>query len=153
MFMTADYDEKFMSKALEQARKAFNCDEVPVGAVIVREGKIISRGYNRKEETRLATRHAEIAAIEKACKKLNNWRLTDCEIFVTLEPCMMCLGAIMEARIKRIVYGTMDIRFGFLRYFKDNQIDYPYNFEYRSGVLQEDAARLMKDFFRMRRGG
>lgn len=143
----------FMKEALKEARKAFDRHEVPVGAVIVRDGKIISRGYNKKESARKATRHAEIEAIEKACRKLENWRLNDCTIYVTLEPCMMCLGAILEARIKKVIFGADDLRMGFLRYFGEKKPPYAYSVEYESGVLGEDCAGLMRKFFKIRRGG
>jgi len=98
--------KKYMEAAYKEAVKAYKNDEVPVGAVIVKDNKIISTGYNKKESTNLATAHAEIIAINKACKKLKSWRLNDCEMYVTLEPCQMCLGAIKEARIKKVYFLT-----------------------------------------------
>ena len=98
--------KKYMEAAYKEAVKAYENDEVPVGAVIVKDNKIISTGYNKKESTNLATAHAEIIAINKACKKLKSWRLNDCEMYVTLEPCQMCLGAIKEARIKKVYFLT-----------------------------------------------
>lgn len=143
----------FMKEALKLAKKAFYQNEVPVGAVVVLEGKIIARGYNRKEKDMRTTRHAEIIAIEKACKKLKNWRLTGCEIYVTLEPCMMCTGAILESRIKRVIYGASDPRMGFLRYFRENQPPYAGDVEITAGIMAEESSHLMKDFFKERRGG
>ena len=96
--------EKIMKIALKNAKKALKHDEVPVGAVIVKNNKIISQAYNKKEKTKNVINHAEIIAISKACKKLKTWRLDDCEIYITMEPCMMCSGAIEQARIKKIIY-------------------------------------------------
>ena len=101
-------EEKFMNEALKEARKAYEKLEIPVGAVIVKNGKIISRAHNLKETKQTATAHAEILAIQKANKKLNNWRLIDCDMYVTLEPCSMCMGAIVSSRIKNIYIGTLD---------------------------------------------
>lgn len=97
---------KFISAAIKQAQKAYNASEIPVGAVVVKDGKIISRGYNKRESSQIATKHAEIIAIEKACKKLGSWRLEDCDIYVSLEPCPMCLGACVNARLKNIYYAA-----------------------------------------------
>ena len=95
-------NQKYMRQALTQAKKAYENGEVPIGAVIVYNGKVIARAYNKRNASKIATKHAEILAIEKACKKLNSWRLDDCDIYVTLEPCPMCAGAIMNARIKNV---------------------------------------------------
>lgn len=95
-----------MKMAIKEAQKAFSADEIPVGAVIVKDGKIIARGYNCREKSQIATKHAEIIAIEKACKKLGSWRLEDCEMYVSLEPCPMCLGACVNARLKNVYYGA-----------------------------------------------
>jgi len=100
--------EKFMKEALKEARKAYGKLEIPVGSVIVKDGKIIARAHNLKETKQSAIAHAEILAIQKANKKLNNWRLLDCDIYVTLEPCAMCMGAIISSRIKNIYIGTLD---------------------------------------------
>lgn len=97
---------KFISAAIKQAQKAYTAGEIPVGAVVVKDGKIISRGYNKRESSQIATKHAEIIAIEKACKKLGSWRLEDCDIYVSLEPCPMCLGACVNARLKNIYYAA-----------------------------------------------
>ena len=101
-------EEKFMNEALKEARKAYEKLEIPVGAVIVKNGKKISKAHNLKETKQTATAHAEILAIQKANKKLNNWRLIDCDMYVTLEPCSMCMGAIVSSRIKNIYIGTLD---------------------------------------------
>lgn len=148
-----DTDITFMKKALLQAKKAYKLGEVPVGAVIVRDGEIISRGYNKKEKKQSASMHAEIIAITRACKKVQNWRLEDCDIYVTLEPCMMCLGAILEARIKRVIFGADDLRMGFLKYFKENNVPYAYDVQFKGGVLAGESSKLLKSFFRERRGG
>lgn len=101
-----------MYEALKEAKKAYLKEEVPIGAVIVKDGKVIARAHNLREKTNNAISHAEIIAIEKACKKLNSWRLEDCTIYVTLEPCPMCLGAMMQARIKKVYYGALDKKNG-----------------------------------------
>ena len=104
-----DCNEKFMREALKEARKAYEKDEIPVGAIIVKDGKIISRAYNSRESSKNAIAHAEVLAIKKACKKLDAWRLLDCEMYVTLEPCPMCAGAILNARINCCYYGAENV--------------------------------------------
>ena len=99
-------NEYYMNIAIKEAKKAYKYEEVPVGAVIVKNNKVIAKAFNKKEKTKNVTKHAEIIAISKACKKLKNWRLEDCIIYVTMEPCMMCSGAIEQSRIKKIVYGV-----------------------------------------------
>ena len=105
-------NEKFMKEALKEAQKAYEKLEVPVGAVIVKDGKIIARAHNQKETKKDTTKHAEILAIQKASKKLESWRLIDCEMYITLEPCSMCAGAIINSRIKKIYIGTLDEKTG-----------------------------------------
>ena len=105
-------DEYYMQLAIKQAKKALKYNEVPVGAIIVKNNKIISKAFNKKEKNKDTTKHAEIIAISKACKKTKNWRLDDCEIYVTMEPCMMCCGAIEQSRIKKIVYCIPNSNFG-----------------------------------------
>ena len=102
-------DEKFMSVAIKEAKKANKNDEVPIGAVIVKDGVIVSKSYNKRNKSKIATHHAEILAIEKACKVLGDWRLEGCTIYVTLEPCPMCAGAIMNSRISKVVYGAQEL--------------------------------------------
>ena len=104
-------DEYYMKEALKQANIAYKKDEVPIGCIIVKEGKIISRSYNQKKLKNIATYHAEILAINKACKKLNTWHLEDCTLYTTVEPCLMCAGAIIQSRISRVVYGTKNKAF------------------------------------------
>ena len=141
--------EKFMLEALKQAKKAYNKEEIPVGAIIVRDGKIIARAYNRKEEKKDTTQHAEIIAIKKASKKLNAWRLQDCEMYVTLEPCAMCAGALIQARIKKLYIGTMDEKTGACRSVV-NLFKYEFNhkIEVETGVLQPKCEKILKEFFK-----
>jgi len=142
--------EKFMKEALKEAKKAMELEEIPVGAVIVKNGKIIARGYNKKELKKDATRHAEIIAIEKASKKLDNWRLIDCEMYVTVEPCVMCAGAIISSRIKKVYIGTEDNRMGAVGSVLNLLDDYTFNHkvEYEKGILKNDCESLIKDFFK-----
>ena len=146
-------DEKYMQIAIKEAQKSALIDEVPVGAVIVKNGKILSRGHNLREKTNDPTSHAEIVAIRKACKKLNSWRLEDCTIYVTIEPCSMCAGTLLWTRIKKIVYGAKDIKGGALgsslNLFEAKNINH--HPEIVGGVLEEKCATLMKDFFRNKR--
>ena len=139
-----------MKEALKEAQKAYNKLEIPVGAVIVKDGKIISKAHNIKEEKQDTTKHAEIIAIQKASKKLETWRLNDCEMYVTLEPCSMCAGAIIQSRIKKVYIGTMDEKTGacgsVLNLFKDFKFNHTVELE--TGILQEDCEKLLKDFFK-----
>ncbi len=137
--------EKYMIEALKEANKAFSINEVPIGCVIVKDNKIISRGYNKKESTNLATSHAEIIAINKACKKLNNWRLLDCTLYVTVEPCLMCCGAIIQSRIKKVVYGTSNENYGAVELLEKN------NIEVEKNVLQNKCLLVLQEFFKKRR--
>ena len=146
-------DEKFMIKALKEAEKSANFDEVPVGAVIVKNGKIIARGHNLRERSNDPTAHAEIVAIRKACKKLKSWRLEGCTIYVTIEPCSMCAGTLLWSRIQRIVYGAKDPKGGaivssFSLFEVKNINHHP---EITGGVLAERCANLMTSFFRSKR--
>jgi len=139
----------FMKKALKEAEKAYYKGEVPVGAVIVKDGKIISRGHNLKEIKKDTTKHAEIIAIEKASKKIDAWRLEDCDIYVTMEPCPMCMGAIINSRIRKIYYGIPDLKAGAcgsvidLTTYKFNHIP-----TYEKNVLGEESKELLQRFFR-----
>ena len=141
--------EKYMLEALNEANKAFSINEVPIGCVIVKDNKIISRGYNKKESTNLVTSHAEIIAINKACKKLNNWRLLDCTLYVTVEPCLMCCGAIIQSRIKKVVYGTPNEYYGAVESI-DNTLK-KYNIEVESNMLENECLYILKEFFKKRR--
>lgn len=137
-----------MEAALSLAEEAALAGEVPVGAVIVKDGEIIARGRNRREEKQSALSHAEIEAIDEACRRLNTWRLSGCEIYVTLEPCTMCAGAILSARLERIVYGADDERAGACGTVT-NALDmefYPKTKVYR-GLMEEKSKAVLKDFF------
>lgn len=143
-------DERFMREAIKQAKKAAKLGEMPVGAVIVRNGEIISRGYNKRETKKNALLHAEIIAVERACKKLGGWRLPECEIYVTLEPCPMCAGAILNSRIDRVYFGAYDPKSGCAG-SRINLMDMNlcnYTAEVMGGVMQEECAGLIKEFFR-----
>ena len=142
--------EKFMNEALKEAKKAYKKIEVPVGCVIVRDGKIIARGHNLKETKKDTTKHAEIIAIQKASKKLEAWRLLDCDMYVTLEPCSMCAGAIINSRIRNLYVGTMDKKTGaagsVLNLFQDFTFNHKVYVE--NGILQERCEKVLKDFFK-----
>lgn len=140
--------EKYMKAAIAQAKRAAAKGEVPVGAVIVRDGEIIARAYNTRETDKNALCHAEIKAIRKACKKLGGWRLTRCEMYVTLEPCPMCAGAIINSRIVSVVYGASDQKAGaFGTLFDMNTFGLNHKPEIVSGVMEEECAALLSDFF------
>ena len=142
--------EKFMKEALKEAKKAFDKLEVPVGAVIVKDGKIIARAHNLKETKKDTTKHAEILAIEKASKKLGDWRLLDCEMYVTLEPCSMCAGAMINARIKKLYIGALDKKTGAAGSVLNLFEDYTFNHkvEVEKGILKENCEKILKDFFK-----
>ena len=143
-------EEKFMKEALKEAKKAYDKLEVPVGCVIVKDGKIIARGHNLKETKQDTTKHAEMIAIQKASKKLNSWRLLDCEMYVTLEPCSMCAGAIIQSRIKKIYIGTLDEKTGAAGSVLNLFEDYPFNHkvEVETGILKTDCENILKAFFK-----
>ena len=141
-------DVFFMNEAIRLAKKAAELGEVPIGAVIVKDGEIISEGYNLRETEKLSTAHAEISTIESACKKLGGWRLFGCTLYVTLEPCPMCAGAIVNSRIDRVVYGASDIRFGACgSLFNINSYPLNHAFEITKGVCEEECRTLLSDFF------
>ena len=148
-------DEFFMKAALKEAEKAYSKGEVPIGAVIVRGEKIVARAHNRRESRQMATAHAELLCIEKACKKLKSWRLDDCELYVTVEPCPMCAGAILNARIKRICFGAYDLKGGAAESNFSVLTSGVLNWttDFAGGVLKEDCERIIKDFFAERRNG
>lgn len=141
-------DIKFMKEAIRQAKKAEAIDETPIGAVIVKDGKIIARGYNKRETKKNALMHAEIIAIDKACKKLGGWRLPGCDIYVTLEPCPMCAGAIIQARIENVYFGAYDPKSGCLGSICDLSGVLPHKIEYRGGVMQGECEEILKNFFK-----
>ena len=147
--MVIKNDEFFMKKAIKCAENAAQKGEVPIGAVIVKDGTVIARGYNTRETKRNALHHAELIAIDKACKKLGVWRLSDCTLYVTAEPCPMCAGAIVNARVKRTVFGCSDAKAGAYGSVFDLR-DYPLNHKYEvtGGVLADECAALLSDFFK-----
>ncbi len=141
-------DVKFMRAAIKEAAKAEAIGETPVGAVIVRDGKIIARGYNKRETKKNALMHAEIIAIDKASKKLGGWRLPECEIYVTLEPCPMCAGAIIQARIDRAYFGAYDPKSGCFGSVCDLSKALPHKVEYEGGILKTECEEILKNFFK-----
>ena len=151
--MHTDIEEKkkikYMRAALAQAKKAYAIDEVPIGCVIVRDDRIIARGYNRRNSDKTVLGHAEITAIKKACKKTGDWRLEDCVMYVTLEPCQMCAGAIVQARIPRVVIGSMNAKAGCAGSVI-NLLDmqqFNHQVEIEKGVLEEECSALLSGFF------
>ena len=142
--------ERFMKEALKEAKKAYDKLEVPVGCVIVRDGKIVARAHNLKETKKDTTKHAEILAIQKASKKLEAWRLLDCDMYVTLEPCSMCAGAIINSRIRNLYIGTMDKKTGaagsVLNLFED--FTFNHKVTVQNGILKEQCEKILKDFFK-----
>lgn len=147
--MIMNSDEKFMRLALVQAHLAYQIGEVPVGAVVVKNGQVVGTGYNRRETDKNAVAHAELLAINDACKNLGGWRLWECELYVTLEPCPMCAGAIINSRIKRLVYGASDKKAGSVESIV-KMFDLPYNHKppYTAGVLEEECSQILKNFFK-----
>lgn len=142
-------DQKFMRQALTQARKAQKIGEVPIGCVIVYEGKVIGRGYNRRNTDKSTLSHAEINAIKRASKRMDDWRLEECTLYVTLEPCQMCAGAIVQARIKEVVIGAMNPKAGCAGSILNilNVKQFNHQVTITKGVLEEECAKIMKDFF------
>jgi len=145
-----DEQEKFMKEALKEAQKAYDKREVPVGAIIVKEGKIIARAHNLKKTKNDTTYHAEILAIQKASKKLNSWRLNDCEMYVTLEPCSMCAGALVNARISKVYIGTEDSKTGACGSVLNLLQDYKFNHivSVEKGLLKKECEEILKSFFK-----
>ena len=145
--------EKWMNEALELARKAGDLGEVPVGALVVRDGKIIGRGYNRREIDKDALAHAEIHAIAEACKTLGAWRLSGCTLYVTLEPCVMCSGAVHQARLDHVVFGALDPKAGacgsLYKINEDQRLNH--RFEVTGEILADESRNLLQSFFRAKR--
>lgn len=139
--MRSKNNEFWMKKALELAKQAYDQNEVPVGALIINDECIVGKGMNLINSTNIVTNHAEIIAINMAAQKLNNWRLLDCEIYVTLEPCLMCVGAINNCRIKRLIYGAQNNHFGAISMINPKM-------EIISGVLQLECSKLLSSFFK-----
>lgn len=145
-----DENVKFMKEALKEAKKSYQKDEIPVGAVIVKDGKIIARGHNIKETKTDPTKHAEIIAIQKASKKLQTWRLSGCTMYVTLEPCSMCAGSLIQARIDKVVIGTMDEKTGACGSVLNLLSDYKFNHtvQIETGIMQEECKTILQQFFK-----
>ena len=146
-------NEKYMKEAIKEAKKAELKDEVPIGAVIVHQNKIIARAHNTRQTKQISTHHAEILCIEKACRKLGTWRLEECDLYVTLEPCPMCAGTIQQSRIRKVIFGAYDPKGGFFgSNFNINEVKglnhYP---DVEGGILQEETAQLLKEFFKKKR--
>jgi len=141
--------EKFMKAALKEAKKAYSIDEVPIGCVIVQDEKIIARGYNRRNTDKNTLAHAELTAIRKACKKTGDWRLEDCTMYITLEPCQMCAGAIVQSRIQKVVIGAMNPKAGcagsVLNLLQMPQFNHQVEIVY--GVLEEECSSILSNFF------
>ena len=150
-----EFDERFMTQALNEARKAGQNDEVPVGCVIVHDSVIIGRGYNRTEGLQDPTAHAEILAITSAAEHLGTWRLCGCAVYSTLEPCAMCAGALVLARVDRLVYGARDPKFGACGSIFNiiNEPRLNHRMELTTGILEDDCAKIMQEFFRKKRKG
>lgn len=136
-----------MTCALKCAQKALSEGEVPIGAVVVMDGKVISRGHNRRTKRQIATAHAEIEAIEKACKKLKSWRIPECELYVTLEPCPMCLGAMLNARIKKVYFGAYEAKGRSKTYELANSNLLNHKIEVEGGVMEEECSAILSSFF------
>ena len=141
---------KFMKEALKEAQKSYKKEEIPVGAIIVKDGKIIARGHNLKELKTDPTKHAEIIAIQKACKKLQTWRLTGCTMYVTLEPCSMCAGSLIQSRLDKVVIGTMDEKTGACGSVLNLLADYKFNHivQIETGIMQEECKTILQQFFK-----
>ena len=143
-------DEKWMRQAIKQAKKAEKLEEVPIGCVIVHNDKIIARGYNRRNTDHTSLAHAEMMAIKKACKKIGDWRLEECTLYVTLEPCQMCAGAIVQSRVKRVVIGAMNKKEGcagsIFNLLEEDRFNH--KAEVTRGILEDECAEMMSEFFR-----
>lgn len=146
---------KYMKEALKEAKKAEAIEEVPIGAVIVKDGEIIGRGYNLKETLKDPTQHAEIIAIQEASKRIGSWRLTDCDMYVTIEPCVMCAGAISQARIKHLYIGSPDFKAGGVTSLYNILFDKRLNHQVKvyTGLMRTKCSKIVKDFFKSLREG
>jgi tRNA(adenine34) deaminase len=152
-YSNRESDESFMCEALRQAQKAYEADEVPVGAVVVRAGKVIGRAYNQVELLKDATAHAEMLALTQAEAAVGDWRLIDCDLYVTKEPCVMCAGALIHVRIRRLIFGCADTRSGaaggMINLLQHSALNH--DCEITFGVLQNECAAILQDFFRQKR--
>lgn len=147
----SDINEKFMLAAIKEAYKAYDLEECPIGCVVVKDGKIISRAHNLRIKKQCATAHAEILAIQKACRKLDSWRLPDCDLYVTLEPCTMCSGAIIQARIRNVFFGAYEPKGGAVcscNDIFDIRHGHNHKVEYTGGILKDQCSDMLKTFFR-----
>ena len=150
--MDKNIDFEFMEEAISEAKLAEDIDEVPIGAVIVKDGKIIARAHNTRETSKCATHHAEILAIEEACRTRGGWRLPETTLYVTLEPCAMCAGAIINARIPTVVYGAPDLRFGAFGSLIDlSEVPLNHKPEVVGGVLEDECRDMLREYFRKKR--
>lgn len=145
-----EIDRLFMKQALEEAKKAAVLGEVPIGAILVYNGEIIARAHNLRETTQNATTHAELEVIQEACKKIGSWRLENTTLYVTLEPCPMCAGAILQSRVPRVVYGARDLKAGCVDslYHLLNDARFNHECEVTEGILAEECGQILTDFFR-----
>ena len=152
-FMTQDRDERYMEYALDKARQAFERDEVPVGAVVVRGEEILAAAHDEKEASADPTAHAELLALRQAARAVGNWRLEDCELYVTLEPCPMCAGAMLQARIARLVYGARNSRWGAIESVCSlhNLPEFNHTIQVSGGVMEKACAQLLQRYFREKR--
>lgn len=135
---------KYMNLAINEAKKAYQQDDVPVGAVIVQNNRVISKAHNQRELKKNVLQHAELIAIDKACKKLNSWHLDNCILFTTLEPCLMCMGAILQSRIKKVYYAVNSEKYGSTQYLKDQK---QLKINMHSGLCKKESIQLLKNFF------
>ncbi len=150
--MRDTFDERFMAVALEEAKKAFALGEIPVGACVVKDGEIVATGHNQREQTKQVSGHAEMIAINGACERLGDWRLSGCQLYVTLEPCPMCAGAIINARIDRVIYGAEDEVMGsFGSVCNLAAMPYSAHPKLTKGVLENECRALLQQFFKERR--
>lgn len=145
--------KKYMEIAIKEAKKAYKNGDVPVGAVIIKNNKVIAKAYNKKQKRKIATRHAEIEVIEKACKKLKTWYLDDCEMYITMEPCLMCSGAILQSRIKKIIYGVENEKFGCVKSIENlfSNSKFNHKIEIVNGIMKVEIEKMLKDFFKQMR--
>lgn len=145
--------EKYMKEALIEAKKAYLEEEVPIGAIIVYKDQIIARAHNTKEKENNPLCHAEIIAIDQACKQIGDWRLNECELYVTVEPCLMCCGAILHSRIRKVIYGTANSKFGYVESLASvlNDPNNNHIVEIESGICAQECQKLMSDFFDSKR--
>lgn len=144
---------KFMKMAINEAMKAAAEDEVPVGAVIVKDGKVIAKGHNTRQKTQNAVNHAEVVAIQKACKKLGSWRLDGCDLYVTLEPCPMCAGAVINSRMRAVFFGAADPKAGCAGTLCNLPADERFNHRAQvcGGIMSDECAKLLSEFFKKKR--